>query len=297
MKFFLIILFLMPSAGFCQGSDSLKIDKNGYLAPKAFSFLTHVPLDMIDYSKRAFNKNNFQNIAGITAGTLALLVMDQQLTDDAKALGARLNIDSGSSQKRYFGKNIEVFSQRLYAGFEGPHDLSSGMYFLGDGWVHLGLAGGFWIHGLAAKNNKSKQVAYSLAESLLTSGTMVQLLKHVTGRESPFVSTAPRGVWRPFPNQATYHRHVSSYDAYPSGHVAAVMATVTVLSEFYPQNKYIRPVGYSALGVLMFAMLNNGAHWASDYPLGIALGYSFAKIAVKKNYKRNSAGSRKIPEP
>lgn len=287
MKIFFIILSLIPSLACCRDGDSTKIDKNGYLAPVPFSFLTNIPMDLVDYPGMTFKKNNLQNMAGMTAGTLTLLIMDQQLTDDAKEIGAWLNIDSGSSQKRYFGKTVEMFSQRLYLGFEGPHDLSSGMYFLGDGWGHLGMAGGFWLHGLIAKDNKSKQVASSIVESLFTSGAMVQLLKHTTGRESPFVSTAPRGVWRFFPNQAEYHRHVSSYDAYPSGHVAAAMATITVLSEFYPRNVYIRPIGYSLMGVLMFAMLNNGAHWASDYPLGIALGYSFAKIAIRKNHKRN----------
>jgi hypothetical protein len=29
-------------------------------------------------------------------------------------------------------------------------------------------------------------------------------------------------------------------------------------------------------------MLNNKVHWASDYPLAIALGETFAKIAVRK---------------
>lgn len=28
-------------------------------------------------------------------------------------------------------------------------------------------------------------------------------------------------------------------------------------------------------------MVNNGIHWASDYPLGIALGYFFGKSALK----------------
>jgi hypothetical protein len=34
--------------------------------------------------------------------------------------------------------------------------------------------------------------------------------------------------------------------------------------------------------VLAFAMVNNGVHWFSDYPLAIALGYTFAKVAVNR---------------
>jgi membrane-associated phospholipid phosphatase len=291
MKRYFIIFFLFPVLIFAQ-DDSMKIDKNGYIAPAPFSFLRNFPGDMADYAKVTFRKSNLHPIAGMTAGTLALIIMDQQVITSAKMIGARFNIDSNSSQKRYFGKNIEIFSQRLYLGFEGPHDLSSAMYFIGDGWGQLGIAGGFWAHGFIAKNNKSKQVGNALLESLLTVGTMTQLIKHITGRESPFVSTAPGGVWRFFPNQAEYHRSVPHYDAYPSGHIAAAMATVTVLSAFYPEKTFIRPIGYTLMGALMFAMLNNGVHWASDYPLGIAIGYSFARIAVKKNYKKEE---KKIP--
>ena len=28
-------------------------------------------------------------------------------------------------------------------------------------------------------------------------------------------------------------------------------------------------------------MVNNGVHWASDYPLGIAMGYVFGKASAK----------------
>ena len=45
--------------------------------------------------------------------------------------------------------------------------------------------------------------------------------------------------------------------------------------------------------LLGFAMLNNGVHWAGDYPLGIAMGYVFAKVAVDHGRKvevENSTG-------
>jgi hypothetical protein len=59
------------------------------------------------------------------------------------------------------------------------------------------------------------------------------------------------------------------------------MVTVTVIADNYPKHHYIQPVDYSLMGLLGYAMLNNGVHWASDYPLGIAIGYAYAKIAVR----------------
>ena len=92
----------------------------------------------------------------------------------------------------------------------------------------------------------------------------------------------PAGDWHPFPNPGKYQKSVSNYDAFPSGHLATAMATITILAGNYPDNKYIKPVGYSLMGLLGYAMLNNGVHWISDYPLAIAIGYTCGKIAVSR---------------
>ena len=119
-------------------------------------------------------------------------------------------------------------------------------------------------------------------------------MKHITGRESPYVSTVPGGVWRFFPNQIEYANKVPHFDAYPSGHLATAMATVTVIAENYPEYRYIKPLGYSLMGLLSFAMVNNGVHWVSDYPLALALGYTFGKIAVVKG--RSKVIKKTTPE-
>ena len=77
-----------------------------------------------------------------------------------------------------------------------------------------------------------------------------------------------------------------NYDAFPTGHLATAMATVTVIADNYPEYHFIRPVGYGLMGLLGYSMLNNGVHWACDYPVGIALGYAFAKIAVRNGRTR-----------
>jgi hypothetical protein len=58
------------------------------------------------------------------------------------------------------------------------------------------------------------------------------------------------------------------------------MMTTTVISGNYPDNHYIKPVGYTLISLLAFQMVNNGAHWASDYPLALGIGYTVGKIAV-----------------
>jgi hypothetical protein len=61
--------------------------------------------------------------------------------------------------------------------------------------------------------------------------------------------------------------------------VATTLATVTVVAENYPEWGWVRPVGYTATALLAISMVNTGIHWYSDYPLAIALGYSFGMIA------------------
>ena len=72
------------------------------------------------------------------------------------------------------------------------------------------------------------------------------------------------------------------------------MSTVTVIANNYPEYTFVRPVGYSLMGVLGYQMLNNGVHWASDYPLAIALGYGFGKIAVRKGRKSSDQASIRL---
>ena len=81
-----------------------------------------------------------------------------------------------------------------------------------------------------------------------------------------------------FPGLKNYLAHRTRYDAFPSGHLATGVMSVTVMAENYPDNKYIKPIGYTLLGGLCFQMMNNGVHWAGDYPLGIAVGYGLGKV-------------------
>ena len=156
------------------------------------------------------------------------------------------------------------------------------MEHIGDGYLQLYVASSLIGYGLFYNDNRALQSASQIFESVFAAGTIVQLLKHITGRESPFVATTPTGRWRFFPNQTDYHHRVPEFDAFPSGHISSITAMVVVLSENYPEYSFIKPLGYLAIGLNAIGMMNTGVHWMSDHPIGIALGYCFAKIAVKK---------------
>jgi hypothetical protein len=282
LLFFVSLLYINVSNAIENDTISTTQGTYIYARPHKFHFLTAIPADIAAYTKNTFQKKNTLNIAIMLAGTAALVVFDQNITDGVQAIGDRLGIAPTNDQKTFLDLSFHVGKTKIPIPLNGPYDLNSSLYYLGDGITHFSIAGGFYAYGLIKQNSRSLQTASQLCESILASGLVVQLLKHLSGRESPFTATAPGGIWRVFPNQFTYSSHVPHYDAFPSGHIATAMATVTVLAANYPDCKLIQPIGYTCMGLLTFAMLNNGVHWASDYPLGIAIGYAFAKIVVNK---------------
>jgi hypothetical protein len=248
-----------------------------YTKPAAFEFLTNVPKDYSVWAKETFSKENIPDFALVTAMTLALLPYDQRWYEQAQSLGRKNGISQKDNTKTFWSfKGIPIY--------RGPTDTGSWLYYIGDGWTHLTITAGFYGYGMLGKDLRALRTSYALLESITSVAIADQVIKHVTGRESPDGSTEAGGVWRFFPNQVKYHKHVSHYDAYPSGHLATATATLTVISANYPEyNIVVLPVGYTLMGLVIYQMMNNGVHWASDYPLGFALGYSFGKIAINNN--------------
>ena len=220
---------------------------------KWHSMISNLPGDWKQYYQIKFHIANIPEFVGLGVLTAGLMVTDKA--------------------------TYEV-SDRWYKESRTVTDVSDFFVSLGDGKSQFALAGAFAAYGLVSDDQHALRTGSEIVQAVLSSGAVVQLLKHVTGRESPFVRTSPTGTWRFFPNQIDYLRHVPAYDAFPSGHICTSMATVIVIAENYPDVKWIRPVGYVVSGLVGVGMVNRGIHWYSDYPLGLALGYVFGMIAV-----------------
>ena len=263
-----------------------KIDNNSfayYEKPSAFGFLVNTPLNIVDWLKDSFRKENALTIAGITVMTAGLLAIDQEIYEMSRNIGHSLKITDDDRM----GGRIPLTSQ---AALKYPDNLGSMLYYLGDGMIPIAITAGLFGYGYVTSDVRSLQTASQMAEGLLSVALVVQILKRSTGHEVPRLATEPGGKWRPFPGFNDYNKHTPKYDAFPSGHLATSMMTVTVLSENYPEYTFIKPLGYTVMTVLGFQMINNGVHWASDYPLAIAIGYGLGKVAVSKGRKVVTAG-------
>ncbi len=234
-------------------SDSTPQAPFAYPPTRWYTFIENIPRDWSQWAQTAFREDKIGDWALVTGLTTALFVTDDITYTPSKHLFE-------SSERAGYWSNFAAE--------------------IGDGRTQFGVAGAFAAYGLLFRDERALRTGSQIVEVVLGAGAVVQVLKHVTGRESPFTRSSPTGIWKFFPDQIQYHKHVPAYDAFPSGHICTSMATVTVIAENYPDAKWIRPVGYLFCGFIAAGMANNGIHWYSDYPLGIFLGYSFGMIAT-----------------
>jgi hypothetical protein len=281
---FIISLWLLqfqPKAQSLNTANSFSTAKKDTLyfsKPRLFQTLGHFPSNMLGIAKTPFKGDNWLSLLAIAQGTAVLITQDQHVTDWVK----KASLDIGLNPETKY-KNIVKFGKTSIIKI--PLNLNAALYQLGEGGTSLMLAGGLWIYGKFKHDWRAEQTAYDLGETFISMGISIQILKRISGRESPFKATAPGGRWRPFPSFNNYRNNTSSCDAFPSGHLATMMATVTVLKENYPEKKWIGPLGYSLISLTGWAMVNTEVHWFSDYPLALAIGYLSGKLTTMRHKK------------
>jgi membrane-associated phospholipid phosphatase len=268
-----------------RGNDTMTYHlRNGYTLiypkPKSFGFITNIPTGFKDLGLLAVNKKSLPAWA-VIVGTSALTIWgDQWLLDNTQQFMRGLGIAPDERYKTLISVNI--VGNKSTKILEIPQNLNTVFYEFGKGYVGVAIGAGLYAWGAIKKDYRAKSTAAQLMQVFLMTGITTQLIKRTTGRETPLAATQSGGRWYPLPTFSDYQGNQPRYDAFPSGHLATMMATITVLAENYPEKKWIRPVGYSLMGLCGLAMMNNGVHWAGDYPLGVAVGYGIGKVVSAK---------------
>ncbi len=293
MKKLVLLIFLITSGiGFTQIDDvELQTFDVGdgisysYSKPKFFDMFKYVPKDIYEFGKYTVQKENLLYTGLAVGGTLVLLPFDQQLLDLAQEIGEPLGLSKDVSYIRVFG--LEFL----------PKDINGAIYYLGYGLTPILIGGGFYLAGILNNDYRALNVSSELIEVLMASGITTQVIKRITGRQSPSAaikSGDPGGHWTWFPSFEAYQTNTIEYDAMPSGHMTTFIATLTVLATNYPELKWIKPVGYSLAGIMGFQMMSSRVHWISDYPIAILMGYVIGKTAanrrIKKEVKKDITG-------
>ena len=255
----------------------VQLGKHGqfaYQRPVFLRSLREIPATVGGAFGLAVAPRNLPEWGAVALSTLVLYGADEYLLDKTRMVARHVGLPPNHPSF-----NLRVGGLKI---LPVPTTLGSALYFLGDGTTDLLVAGGFLVHGLRARDNRALTTASEITTGLVSLGVYTHLLKRSFGRQTPSEATVPRGRWRPFPSMSDYNANVPAYDAMPSGHLAAAMSTVEIVALNYPEKRFVRPLGYSLMTVLSFAMINNGVHWASDYPLALLIGGGVARVVVAR---------------
>lgn len=300
---FTVLMVFFSISSFAQIKENSSVDRSyssedaqlykindsisySYTKPKPLSYLKNSWKDMYELPMSVWNKESIKPALFVALSSGLLIAFDDKIYQGVRYLSDEMGLATSN--------NTYNFSPINNLELNVPTDLASSLYYIGDGLTELSVNAGFYIYGLITKDKRALRVANQLSEGLISIGIYVQVLKHLTMHETPERRTMPeypRGRWKffnvtdPGASLKEYSNSVPSNDAFPSGHLATAMMTTTVIALNYPEKRWIKPVCYSLMGICGFQMVNNGVHWAGDYPLAIAMGYSLGKVIVGRGHK------------
>ena len=158
---------------------------------------------------------------------------------------------------------------------------------LGDWGVDCGIAGMFVLGGLLLKDRKARDTGLMAWETLLHTGFLVQVVKHLAGRQRP---RAEDGIDYWYGPAAFFKRYsqgsFSRYDSFFSGHTVSVWGLATVIAENYKNHVWVPIACYGLATLAGLSRLTEDDHWLSDVFVGAVIGYAVGKMVVRNQSKR-----------
>jgi membrane-associated phospholipid phosphatase len=123
----------------------------------------------------------------------------------------------------------------------------------------------------------------NLTEGVLFAAALNGVIKGVSGRALPNATTGEPGN---FSFGRGFHESNGSFVSFPSGHTAASFAAAAVIADevsaWNPEvGRIVTPGVYSLATLVAVSRLYQNVHWASDLPLGAAIGVWSGKTVVR----------------
>ena len=107
--------------------------------------------------------------------------------------------------------------------------------------------------------------------SVLASGILAQILKHLIGRPRPNTMVAEDQI------AINFFSFDSSYHSFPSGHATTIFAVALVLVFSLPKLKYFF---YFLASIVAFSRVVVGAHYITDIVAGVCVAFIGFKLAL-----------------
>ncbi|MDD8013352.1 MAG: phosphatase PAP2 family protein [Acidobacteriota bacterium] len=179
---------------------------------------------------------------------------------------------------------------REFKSFQGTNPwvdkVSPAATLLGDWGVDCGIAGLFFLGGVLARDRRARDTGLMAWETLLHTGFLVQVVKHLAGRQRPSVEQGIDHWHGPAAFFKRYDEGFSNYDSFFSGHTVSAWSLATVIAENYRHRPWVPPLCYGMAALVGLSRLTEDAHWLSDVFLGAAVGFVVGKMVVRNQNRR-----------
>lgn len=183
-----------------------------------------------------------------------------------------------------------IFDEQIYREIKNfqfknkwVDDVSPIITYMGDDKAIQSASTLFLIGGFAFKNDKAKQTALMGYQTFIHSGIVIQVFKHLAGRQRPSVDDGVDKWNGPAAMFKRYTESFSRYDAFPSGHTIMAVSLATVISEQYKEHKWVPITMYSLAAISGLSRVTEDTHWLSDIIIGGSLGYGIGKFITSSH--------------
>jgi membrane-associated phospholipid phosphatase len=178
-----------------------------------------------------------------------------------------------------FLKNYYYKKSALYAVLEHA---TAFMNFISHGSTQIALAVVLYLAGRFL-NQKYRSAGKSLLIGIISSGIVVQILKHLIGRVRPRLTEDVMFMGPSLKN---------GYDSFPSGHSTAAFCIAYVMASYFPRYK---AVFYCVAVMIGLERVEGLAHFPSDVLAGGLIGTLIAKLLTAKLFPPERLSLRNSP--
>jgi len=231
-----ILFFLLPAFVYAQRQEQLQ------LRPDILRFGDGVVYTFT--SPARWDGKDWLVLGGLVAGTTALTFLDEPVRD------------FWQGQDNQFMDGLERVG-----------------YHYGKPYTAIGVTAGFYLSGMVFKSAWAKETGLILGTTLLTSGTLMSVLKNAAGRGRP-APGMDNLEFRPFTDSPAWH-------SFPSGH-SSVGFGISVVMARRVESVPLKITFYSLAGLTAISRMYSDSHWISDVGFGGMLAWFCADTAIRR---------------
>jgi len=149
---------------------------------------------------------------------------------------------------------------------------------LGAGYADAGVAGAFYLVGLATGNARARETGLLAGEAMIDSAIIVGALKGITRRPRPSTTNSDGDFFK-------------GGNSFPSGHAITAWTLATVVAEEYRKHKWVAITAYGLAALVSTARFTGHDHYLSDVLIGSAIGFGVGRYVYHAHHDPALDGS------